>query len=85
MKDDARKKLVETLNLRLCDEYVLCTKTRNYHWNVIGPRFSKLNEFFQEQYEMLDETAERGRQLGGKSLGTLEEFARHSRQRQYRG
>jgi hypothetical protein len=47
VKDDARKKLVETLNLRLCDEYVLYTKTRNYHWNVIGPRFSQLHEFFR--------------------------------------
>jgi starvation-inducible DNA-binding protein len=82
VKDDARKKIVELLNMRLCDEYVLYTKTRNYHWNVIGPRFSQLHEFFKEQYEMLDgivdETAERARQLGGKSLGTIEEFARHS-------
>jgi starvation-inducible DNA-binding protein len=82
VKDDARKKLVETLNMRLCDEYVLYTKTRKYHWNVVGPRFSQLHEFFEEQYEiieeMLDEVAERARQLGGKSLGTLDEFVRHS-------
>jgi starvation-inducible DNA-binding protein len=82
VKDDARKKLVETLNMRLCDEYVLYTKTKNYHWNVIGPRFSELHEFFKEQYEMLDEmtdeVAERARQLGGKSLGTLDEFVGHS-------
>ena len=82
VKDDARKKIVETLNMRLCDEYVLYTKTRKYHWNVIGPRFSQLHEFFEEQYEaldeMVDEIAERARQLGGKSLGTLEEFTRFS-------
>lgn len=82
VKDDARKKLVETLNMRLCDEYVLYTKTRKYHWNVIGPRFHQLHEFFKEQYEtldeMVDEIAERARQLGGKSLGTLDEFARYS-------
>jgi starvation-inducible DNA-binding protein len=82
VKDDARKKLVETLNMRLCDEYVLYTKTRKYHWNVVGPRFSQLHEFFEEQYEiidgMIDEVAERARQLGGKSLGTLDEFVRHS-------
>lgn len=82
VKDDARKKVVEILNMRLCDEYVLYTKTRNYHWNVIGPRFSQLHEFFKEQYEILeemtDEVAERARQLGGKSLGTLDEFVRHS-------
>jgi starvation-inducible DNA-binding protein len=82
VKDDARKKIVETLNMRLCDEYVLYTKTRKYHWNVTGPRFSQLHEFFEEQYEvldeMVDEIAERARQLGGKSLGTLEEFTRFS-------
>lgn len=82
VKDDSRKKLVETLNMRLCDEYVLSTKTRKFHWNVVGPRFSQLHEFFEEQYEiideMIDEIAERARQLGGKSLGTLEEFVRHS-------
>src|ERR687890_1546800 len=82
VKDDAREKLVETLNMRLCDEYVLYTKTRKYHWNVIGPRFHQLHEFFKEQYEaldeMVDEIAERARQLGGKSLGTLDEFVRYS-------
>jgi starvation-inducible DNA-binding protein len=82
VRDDARKKLVETLNMRLCDEYVLYTKIRKYHWNAVGPRFSQLHEFFKEQYEildeMIDEIAERARQLGGKSLGTLDEFVRHS-------
>src|ERR671915_424945 len=82
VKDDARKKLVEMLNMRLCDEYVLYTKTRKYHWNVIGARFHQLHEFFKEQYEaldeMVDEIAERARQLGGKSLGTLDEFVRYS-------
>lgn len=82
VKDDSRKKLIETLNTRLSDEYVLSTKTRKFHWNVVGPRFSQLHEFFEEQYEiideMIDEIAERARQLGGKSLGTLEEFVRHS-------
>src|SRR3712207_9374540 len=76
VKDDARKKIVETLNMRLCDEYVLYTKTRKYHWNVIGPRFHQLHEFFKEQYEildeMVDEIAERARQLGGKSLRSEE-------------
>jgi starvation-inducible DNA-binding protein len=82
LTDENRKKVVEILNSRLSDEYVLYTKTRKYHWNVIGPRFSQLHEFFKEQYEILDEmadeVAERARQLGGKSLGTLDEFVRLS-------
>jgi starvation-inducible DNA-binding protein len=82
LKDDARRKLVETLNMRLSDEYVLYTKTRKYHWNVIGPRFHQLHEFFEEQYkildEMVDEIAEKIRHMGGKSFGTLEEIASNS-------
>ena len=80
--DDARKSIVELLNSRLCDENLLYIKTKKYHWNVTGPRFSQLHEFFEEQYEildeMIDETAERARQLGGKSLGTMEEYVRHA-------
>jgi starvation-inducible DNA-binding protein len=82
VKDDARRKLVETLNMRLSDEYVLYTKTRKYHWNVIGPRFHQLHEFFKVQYEtldeMVDEIAEKIRHMGGKSLGTIDELARNS-------
>ena len=82
LPDDSRKGVVEILNARLCDEYTLYTKTRKYHWNVVGSRFHQLHEFFEEQYEiieeMIDEIAERARQLGGKSFGTMEEFVRHS-------
>lgn len=50
----------------------------NYHWNVKGPHFSELHKFFESQYEeldeIIDETAERARSLGGDSLGTLKEF-----------
>src|SRR6185503_17770123 len=50
------------------DEYVLYTKTRNYHWSAVGPQFNDLHKFFQEQYEALgdvvDEVAERVTTLG---------------------
>src|SRR4051812_6048310 len=73
---------VEILNRLLSDEYVLYTKTRNYHWNVTGPDFSELHKFFEAQYEALDEiideVAERARSLGGKSLGTLTDFLKQT-------
>lgn len=66
------------LNEILSDEYVLYTKTRNYHWNVTGSDFSELHKFFEFQYEeldeIIDEVAERVRSLGGRSFGTLAEF-----------
>jgi starvation-inducible DNA-binding protein len=81
--DKDRKAVVEILNRLLSDEYVLLTKTRNYHWNVIGPQFNDLHKFFEAQYdalnELVDEIAERARQLGGRAFGTLAEFAKTSR------
>lgn len=36
--DEHRDGVVRILNDLLSDEYVLYTKTRNYHWNVTGPQ-----------------------------------------------
>jgi starvation-inducible DNA-binding protein len=81
--DDMRKGVVELLSTLLADEYVLYTKTRNYHWNVVGMQFNDLHKFFESQYEALDEiideVAERARSLGGRALGTLQEFKERTR------
>ena len=83
LSEDSLNGVIQILNTVLSNEYVLYTKTRNYHWNVVGPHFHDRHEFFQEQYEILDEiideVAERARQLNGKSLGTLQEFLDNSR------
>ena len=81
--DDMRRGVVEILSTLLADEYVLYTKTRNYHWNVVGIQFNDLHKFFEAQYEVLDEVidevAERARSLGGRALGTLAEFTERTR------
>ena len=78
IEEDNRIAVVGVLNALLSDEYVLYTKTRNFHWNVTGPNFKALHGFFEEQYRQLDEAvdlvAERARKLGGDAAGTLEEF-----------
>src|SRR5688500_18144331 len=78
ISDDDRQRVVAILNTLLADEFLLYTKTRNFHWNVTGPRFNDLHKFFEAQYEALDDTidevAERARALGGRAHGTLEEF-----------
>src|SRR5690606_10404750 len=65
-------------NKVLADEYVLYTKTRNYHWNVEGPNFNEMHKFYEEQYEVLDEiideVAERVRAIGHYSEGRLKDF-----------
>jgi starvation-inducible DNA-binding protein len=66
------------LNTLLADEYVLCTKTRNAHWNIQGQNFIELHKFFENQYDALniiiDDIAERVRVLGHVALGSLKDF-----------
>lgn len=75
---DASREVVETLNHILANEFTLFTKTLNYHWNVTGPRFYFLHEFFESQYKellsIMDETAERVRVLGESPVSTLREM-----------
>jgi len=71
------------LNALLADEYVLYTKTRNFHWNVTGPHFSELHKFFESQYEeidaVIDDVAERVRALDETPLSTLKAFLENAR------
>ena len=87
--DTARRSVADILNHLLADEYVLYTKTRNYHWNVTGPQFSQLHKFFEEQYEKLDDfiddTAERARSLGAPAAGSLAEFTKLARVKEQPG
>ncbi len=39
------QKIANILNDDLADEYLLLTKTKNYHWNVEDPRFNALHKF----------------------------------------
>jgi len=83
LSDDQRSAIVGSLNRLLADEHVLYIKTRNYHWNVVGPRFHSLHEFFEEVYdqlaEIIDEIAENARQFGGFACGTMTEFLQLAR------
>jgi len=89
LSEEERVAVVKILNALLADEYVLYTKTRNYHWNVLGPQFNDLHKFFEEQYTELnvvvDDVAERARSLGGWSFGTLSEFSQHARLKEHPG
>jgi starvation-inducible DNA-binding protein len=89
LSDRSRQAVVAILSRLLADEYVLYTKTRNYHWNVVGPQFNDLHRFFETQYEALDEVidevAERARSLGGAAVGTLAEFVKLARLKEHPG
>ena len=78
LTQDQRQGVIALLKTLLADEYILYTKTRNFHWNVTGPLFHDLHRFFESQYEDLDEkideVAERIRALGGTAPGSLGEM-----------
>lgn len=70
--------VANSLQKVLADEYVLYTKTRNYHWNVEGSNFMEMHKFYESMYEQLDEVidavAERIRALGHYSEARLKDF-----------
>lgn len=78
IEDKNSAQVVKILTRVLADEYVLYTKTRGYHWNVVGMQFNALHKFFEAQYtaleQIVDDVAERARTLGGHALGSLQEM-----------
>ncbi len=76
-------KSIELLAIILSDEMMLYVKTRKFHWNVSGESFMELHKLFQAQYTELEENidliAERINKLGGKTIGTMNEFISLSR------
>ena len=86
---NSRQKVIETLSDILANQYVLYTKTRNYHWNVTGEDFAQYHKLFEEQYsaidEDIDEVAERIRALGGKPPATLSEFLKSATLKEHPG
>lgn len=83
IEEQQRKEVAYILNTLLADEYLLSTKTKKYHWNVMGPRFQSLHVLFGDQYHkldlMIDELAERVRGIGGRAIGTMTEFLKLAR------
>lgn len=78
INDKHLQSVATLLNVLLADEFILYTKTRNYHWNVEGPGFMELHKFFEGQYQALDEitdsVAERIRTLGHFAIGSMKDF-----------
>lgn len=71
-------KLEQCLNELLSDLNVFYRKLQNYHWNIQGSDFfvihSKLEEYYDEVNEQIDEVAEHILILGGQPLGTMKDY-----------
>jgi starvation-inducible DNA-binding protein len=78
LTEEHKKGSAMILGRILADEFVLYTKTRNYHWNVEGNNFVEMHEFYERMYneldEVFDEVAERIRMLGHYSQARLKDF-----------
>ena len=74
---------IDLMSVILSDEMTLYIKTRKFHWNVAGESFMELHKLFEAQYSeleiIIDEVAERINKLGGKTIGTMNEFTLLSR------
>ncbi len=83
LNDKQRSAVIDVLNRALADTVVLYFKTRNFHWHVQGPSFTELHQFFETQYEQLDESmdeiAERARALDGRAAASLAEYVKLTR------
>lgn len=69
---------VKNLNCLLADLNVFYRKLQNYHWNVKGKDFfimhEKLEEYYDEINEQIDEVAEHILMLNNEPLGTMKDY-----------
>ncbi len=70
--------LIKELNEMLSDLNVFYRKLQNYHWNISGRSFfvlhAKLEEYYDEVNEQIDELAEHILTMGYEPLGTLKDY-----------
>ncbi len=72
--------LADSLKTLLATEYAFSIKAQLFHWNVEGPDFAQLHEFFGNLYEevynkSIDRTAEFIRTLDDYAPGSFERFS----------
>lgn len=75
--------IIKNLNEFLCDLEVMAIKLQNYHWNIQGKEFfvlhEKLEEYYEEIREQLDEIAEHILAKGYQPLGTMKDFIQNAK------
>jgi starvation-inducible DNA-binding protein len=72
MTDEAKKEdLIEKAKVALADTFVFYMKAHSYHWNIVGPDFPQLHEFFGKLYEELHEAID----VLAEEIRTLDSFA----------
>src|SRR5258706_3753412 len=80
---DAVEEISRALRQLLADVFALYLKTKNFHWHMSGPNFRDyhllLDEHAGQIFAMTDDIAERARKLGGTTLRSIGDIAKHQR------
>ena len=81
----AATEICDALRPLLADVFALYVKTKNFHWHISGRQFRDYHLLLDEQaaqvFAMTDEIGERARKLGGATLRSIGDIARHQRLR----
>lgn len=80
---EAVTEIAAALRQLLADVFSLYLKTKNFHWHIKGQHFRDyhllLDEHAAQLFEMTDDIAERSRKIGGSTLRSIGDIARHQR------
>ena len=72
------EEIIKNMNVFLSDLAIFYRKLQNYHWNITGENFFeihvKLEEYYDEINDQIDEIAEHILTLGATPLGTMEDY-----------
>lgn len=81
LSGDAVREISNALRPLLADVFALYLKTKNFHWHMKGPHFRDyhllLDEHSDQIFAMTDDIAERARKLGGTTLHSIGDIAKH--------
>ena len=74
---------IKSLNEFLADLNVFYRKLQNYHWNITGEHFfvihAKLEEYYDDINDQIDEIAEHILMMGHEPMGTLKGYIETSK------
>lgn len=83
LSTNATKDVSAALTTLLADVFALYLKTKNFHWHVSGPHFRDYHLLLDEQaaqiYGATDPIAERARKIGGTTIRSIGQIAKHQR------
>src|SRR5690348_5857661 len=80
---DAVAEVTKELRPLLADVFALYLKTKNFHWHMTGRHFRDyhllLDEHAEQIFSMTDDIAERALKIGGTTLHSIGDIAKHQR------